>query len=399
MATVLYNTAAVAANCTKEIMSIALSIRKIYDNKSWNQKQEELTVPSKNMSELIFFPKDYPPPSSEVRQKYLTDIVYKGFVGNSKAVHRLMRIDFDALGHYNHLCKGLSVALIGKSGSGKTEIVHRHTAANGLPTAEISPKAIRLTHDIFNEISRVCELKKVPLIETEEKNYCLPPVNVFIDEVHALAPNIIQGLLKATEHKDSTLVTERGFIVNCANVHWIIATTDRGKLFDAFDTRFIKVQLNLYKKEEVAQIVSAIYPEWDADVCNLVAHYCSRVPREALDFAKEMRLEHNMNPKDWKEIAAKVAEDSEIDQYGMTFKRLAILKALGQEPVAAKRLPIIAGVKEEELEKFILPWLLESTDDQPPYIGVSQRGYIITEAGLVELDKRKIPHKQKEELE
>ena len=105
-----------------------------------------------------------------------------------------------------------------------------------------------------------------------------------------------------------------------------------------------------------------------------------------------------MNPQPWAEVAKKIASDNDIDQFGMTFKRLAIIKALGQGPIAEKRLPIIAGCKLEELEKFILPWLLEFTDDQPPFVTVTHRGYTITEAGIAELDKRKLMHKGKEAL-
>ncbi len=103
-----------------------------------------------------------------------------------------------------------------------------------------------------------------------------------------------------------------------------------------------------------------------------------------------------MNPHDaWVQVAYRVAEDNEIDPHGMSYKRLAILKALGYGPVAEKRLPIIAGAKAEELEKFILPWLLATTDDQPALVTVTHKGYTITESGLKELDLRKIPHNGK----
>jgi hypothetical protein len=146
----------------------------------------------------------------------------------------------------------------------------------------------------------------------------------------------------------------------------------------------------------MAKIVQAHNPEWELSICRLVAHFCGRVPREALAFAREMQLEYNMNPyESWKNVAYAVAEDNEIDPYGMSYKRLAILKALGQGPVAEKRLPIIAGCKSEELEKFILPWLLATTEDQAALVTVSHKGYSITEAGLKELDLRKIPHEGK----
>jgi hypothetical protein len=53
---------------------------------------------------------------------------------------------------------------------------------------------------------------------------------------------------------------------------------------------------------------------------------------------------------------------------------------------------LIAGRKEEEVEKFIMPWLLTETDDQPALVTVTTKGYTITEAGLAELDRRGINH-------
>lgn len=354
--------------------------------------------------EYSFFNENELPPHADTRRAYLdpdrgptaqypVPSPYYGFVGNRMAVNKLIRIDFDALGRYNHLCRDLSIAFIGQPGSGKTDLARRHAKANMLPLVELSPRAIKSTQDILEELQRVWASHNMPLIEVyRPKFYQVPPTNVFIDEVHALPSKVVQGLLKATEHNDAMLVTEKGYTVDCHKIHWMIATTDRGKLFDAFDTRFTKVILNLYTKDEIAAIIQTANPNWHLDTCKLVAHYCSKMPREALAFAREMQLEFNMNPGTWQDVAARVATDNEIDEFGMSFKRLNILKALGQKPVAANRLPMVAGCKIEELEKFILPWLMESTPEQSPLITTSTRGYCITEAGLAELEKRKLAH-------
>ncbi len=337
------------------------------------------------MHELHFYPEGYPPPTAKARRHHI-DRTWNGFVGNEKAIGRLQRIEFDTLGRHNRSCGGLSVAIIGKAGTGKTEAVRRHCECNNLPTAVVSAKAIRSVHNVYEAMQAACKARDVPI---EEDNLC-PPMNFFIDEVHALSNSVVQGLLKATEPKDAILQTEEGVTIDCYYVHWIIATTDRGKLFDAFDTRFMKVSLKMYSKTDIAKIVKINNPDWNEEVCNLVAMYSSRIPRESLAFAKEMRLEHNMNPDSWSRVAARVAEDNEIDQYGMTLQRLTILKALGKGPVASKRLPIIAGCKEEELEKFVIPWLLENTEDQKALVTVTSKGYTITESGLEELNRRSL---------
>lgn len=345
--------------------------------------------------QIIFFD-DGCAPSAELRKEFLNpenpQSPYFGFIGNKRAVNKLMRLDFEALGRYNHCCNDLSVAFVGSAGCGKTELAKRHAKANGLPFIEISPKSVNQVHDLAIIIKNSLENTPVRLEESGNyNNYILPPINLFIDEVHALSRSIVQGLLKATEPKDSILVTEKGWVLNCKYVHWMIATTDRGKLFDAFDTRFSKIVLNMYTKAEVAEIINYNFDNWTMETCELVSKYCGRVPREALSFAKEMDLEHNMYPEmSWEEIALKVASDNEIDEHGMSYKRLNILKALGEGPIAEKRLPIIAGVKQEELDKFIMPWLLTSTEDQMAFVTVTNRGYMITESGLEELRKRGI---------
>lgn len=364
---------------------------------------EPAAAPTGQLFLEFFNPKTQDPPSEYTRKAYLDPTnptsPYFGFIGNRCAVDRLIRIDFEALGNYNHACNNLNIAFIGQPGCGKTDLAHRHAKANRLPLVEISPKSVKKIQDIFYHIARVCDEHEMPLVELGRENrYVPPPINVFIDEVHALNHSVVDGLLKATEYNDGILVTEKGVTIVCKNIHWMIATTERGKLFDAFDTRFTKCILNLYTKEEVAKIVQVNNPEWEMSVCRLVAHFCSRVPREALAFAREMKLEHNMNSQTWVQTANIVARDNEIDEFGMTYKRLKILKNLGQGPVGAKRLPTIAGVKVEELEKFIMPWLLESTDDQEAMVGVSPKGFIITQAGLNALNLRRIPNKGMEAM-
>jgi Holliday junction resolvasome RuvABC ATP-dependent DNA helicase subunit len=216
---------------------------------------------------------------------------------------------------------------------------------------------------------------------------------VFIDEVHALRNNIVQGLLKAVERSDGQLVTEKRMTANTHNVLWMIATTDRGLLFDAFDSRFSKVSLELYTQEEIAQIVSLNFPEWNDQTCRLVAHYCGIIPRESLAFAHEMQLERNMTPNSWDVVAAKVAEDNGIDPHGLAYQRLHIITSLGQNgPVSANRMQYVANCKEEELKSFVMPYLMTKTKDRPSLVTVTNKGYCVTEEGLMELDKRGIYH-------
>jgi len=317
------------------------------------------------------------------------------FIGNKEAVKRISRAVFSALGKENRDCSEYSFALCGPASTGKTYMAKLFAEALKIPFVSIEPQSIESVQDIFAEIERVCaEDGRVSLVEYPGGRYLLPPMIVFIDEVHNLKNSVVQGLLKATEPNDRVMVTEKGYEVRTDKVCWMIATTDRGDLFDAFDTRFQKVNLQLYSMKEMAQIVKMNNPDFDEDACLLVAKYNSQVPREALAFARDMRVEKEMSGCDsWEDVAKAVAKDHGIDEHGMTLSRVGILRSLGQGPVSAAQMPFIVHVKPEELRKFILPPLMGRTPDRDPLVTVSARGYTITKAGLEELDKRSIPNR------
>lgn len=329
------------------------------------------------------------------------------FIGNEEAIRRLSRAAFSAFGKTNHDCSDYSFALCGPPSTGKTHLAKLFAETVDLPFVVIEPQMARKTHDVFEEISKtLAEYEgrgvskgELSLFDYGDNNYISPPLVVFIDEVHNLKKSVVQGLLKATEPKDRIMITEEGFTLNTSKICWMIATTDRGDLFDAFDTRFQKVPLRLYSKKEMAKIIKMNNPDWSNEVCLLVATYNSQVPREAIAFSKDMRVEFEMNPTDWESVAKRVAIDHSIDEHGMTNSRVEVLKALGQNAMSASQLPFVIHVKEEELKKYIMPALLARTPDQAiPLVTVCSKGYVITKKGLEELNKRNIPNRGMEAM-
>lgn len=335
-------------------------------------------------------------PTDEERHRAISsknpDSPYSKFVGNERALKKLKASAFDALGRPDHRCRELAFSLFGPPSSGKTTLAALHAKTLDLPFIEIHPKSVKTMDDFLKEIERVLSIEGVPLVEVRRRNYFfLPPCIIFIDEVHALSDGMVQGLLKATEYSDSVMATESGKTVNTFNVGWMIATTDEGKLFDAFRSRFTPVMLTYLTKKEVATIIKLNHPEMDDKVCDLVAHYSGRVPRKALEFARYMKLIKAMQPEDtWEQIAFEVAEDEGIDEFGMSLVHLKILRALKDGPIAKNRMVNVVGRKVEELERYIMPVLLTSTDDQPAMVEVQSRGFVLTDAGFAELEKRGI---------
>lgn len=317
---------------------------------------------------------------------------FNKFVGNRKALKKLSVIAYSALQRDNHLCNDIYLCLIGPPSTGKTTLVKLFARTLSLPFVEHSPRSIKTLDDFLEKTYYMLLDQGIKLVDLGQKNYQLPSSVVFIDEVHALRDNIVQGLLKATEKNDGILLTESGYKLDCRKTCWVIATTDIGKVFDAFRSRFSTLELKYLTKAEISTVIKKNHPELPSDVCDLVAKYNPKVPRRALEFARYMILYKSMHDeKTWSDAAKEVALNEGIDEFGMTESSLSVLKTVDQhKSVALKRLQYVLGKKIEEIEKYVLPELLMGTDDQPPLISVTKSGLILTEDGKKELEKRNL---------
>jgi Holliday junction resolvasome RuvABC ATP-dependent DNA helicase subunit len=333
------------------------------------------------------------------------------FIGNLQAKKVMQRAAYAAWGRPNHSCADLSFAMVGPASAGKTTLARLFGETVILPFIEVPPRGIRDSREFFDHIAVTLEMTVVDTDEgplslkmvkpdprgCSDPTMFVPPCIVFIDEVHGLPTNLRENLLKAIESKERMLNIEGGWYADCKDVCWIVATTERGKLFGPFDSRFTKVELEMYGAEEIAAIVQLDNPTWNMPLCRLVAQYAGRMPREALDFAKAMVQEYELNGGDAESVAARVARSLKIDRYGLTRQRLKVLVALGQVGAVSKgRMADYAGCEQEELVKFQMPALLIATPDEPALATVTPKGYAITRAGLAELDKRGIPHRGEE---
>lgn len=312
------------------------------------------------------------------------------FIGNDHARRKLSEAAFVALKRGNHCCREVAMFLSGPASVGKTTLMKLFAELVELPFVEIQPRSITSVNDLFASICSQSEAEGVPVKAIFNKNYRLPPCIIFIDEVHGLAQKVVDALLKACEGKNSVMVTEKGQVIDCRFVSWNIATTEAGDLFDAFVSRFDEVNLRYYTRDELSQIVHLNNPDFEMDVCRLISRF-QRLPRKLLRFATTMKNKKEMYPeKTWEDIAIEVARDDDIDQYGMPLKHLDILTKLEHQPVAKDRLPAAIKVKKAELENKLMPLLLCSTNDEPALVEVSSTGYKITDAGRMELEKRRV---------
>ena len=310
-------------------------------------------------------------------------------VGNQDALTRLYRYAFNEV--------PVNLAFVGPSGVGKTTIAKAFADARGVPLVAIQPQMVSSINDVLALIADNYEARGKELMEVKENHFRPEPIVVFFDEVHALRNRVVQGLLNATEPNDRTMVTEKGFTVDCTNINWLIATTELGLLFAPFKQRFNLVRLKLYTKDEIALIVNHKYPDWHPSICQWIAYYSSKVPREALALAQDLDLECKMqksqgkNPNVTKTLEI-IAKENGIDSLGMRMDRLAVLTMLGEGPASKARLCATLGINEEELVRDVMPPLLALTAESPPCVSTCSRGYVITDTGREELDERNIHH-------
>lgn len=337
---------------------------------------------------------------------------------------------FTALKRCDRSLRGCNFGIYAGSGQGKTFVAKQFAKTIGIPFVLVQSASISNTWDLFEQIKdgfaehkflgdSLCNMVSSwpPVIEWKNPrtnaDFTIPPCIVFFDEAHLIPRKMMKGgLLNAMERDDGMMsIRSPGLksdfkMVDCTNICWSAATTERGMLFDALENRLgtaiewhpagadevasiIKMKMEAYHK---AGELSCVMPD---DICHLVAKY-RRVPREAIGFATKVIQRRDIIPShSWDEACKAIAADIGLDEWGFTQKQIMILKALGQRPIAESRLTGVAKCRIEQVQKYELPFLMAYDGDGPYVVSVSGKGCCITEAGLVELDKRGISHKGK----
>lgn len=214
--------------------------------------------------------------------------------------------------------------------------------------------------------------------------YQLPPMTVFIDEIHGIKRKTADSLLKATERADGMLFGSKA-VMNCKKVLFVGATTDWGKLPPAFRSRFNRVDLQPPTQDEVAQIVFNHNSDWDVNVCKKVVFFAGCVPREALAFARNVRRHRERTGENIETAVKTCAQREGIDQWGLHRQRLDLLKTLNKGDKILRDLGIALHCEGEEVVKHWLPPLLNQG-----WVYNDQGTYSLTETGKHELRKRDI---------
>jgi AAA+ superfamily predicted ATPase len=323
---------------------------------------------------------------------------------NKPAMKSLRTYAFNALLNPYHSCSGMNFGFYAGPGQGKSFMVRCWAETVGIPFIDIASETLESTWQLYELIAEKFSKGDTPLVPTlNEETYAIPPCIIFFDEAQSLKKDLrtAGGLLKAMERADGWLqtVTPKSKVtyrIACHHVCWVAASTDPGEIYaqsEAFHSRFSQdVIWYPAGRDEVALIVQRTFPELPMEACKSVAYY-SLVPRKAISFADLMMKTRRMAGCSWAQAAKEVAVEKGIDEFGMEEKGVMILRALGQRPVARTGLPTLARCRPAELEKIILPPLFDNVEGRGQLIRPTPRGFAITRAGLLELEKRKIPHK------
>ncbi len=143
-------------------------------------------------------------------------------------------------------------------------------------------------------IEKLKENKKIPKNQGGQIHVskCL----IFIDEVHAIHPSVAATLLNAMDDQRITTISNINY--DFGAVVFILATTDPGKMSEAFNTRPDKTFLRPYNLSEVAGIVwlhgKEILEGFDLprDVCIEIAARVRCQPRRAVRILTHMIIPH-----------------------------------------------------------------------------------------------------------
>lgn len=333
---------------------------------------------------------------------------------NQGNMRNLRRFAYTAYKRINRSCRGCNFGIFSPAGQGKTFVVKKFAETIGIPFVFVQSPSLESTYHLFEQIQEAFEKFGTPIVQVKDDNhdFYLPPCIVFFDEAHELRTSLMKGaLLNAMEPDDAYMVIKQPgskgstHRVDCYEVCWVAATTDRGDLFDAFDSRLTTaiewasadgeeltgiIEAGLNKKVRTGELPFAPPRE----VCKLIAQY-QKVPRLAIHGfgAKVVQQKDYIPSHTWEECCQIVASDIGLNQFGFTKKQTAILAALGKRPIAEGRLSEIAQCRVSEVKKYVMPGLMQYVGGGPYVVSVTGRGMCLTRAGLRLLEKMGISHR------
>ena len=295
-----------------------------------------------------------------------------GFIGNQSAVDRLKR-SLRFATHRGHRWLD-PIGLFGPRSTGKTELARRISQALDVPVLQLSETNLRSAEDLARGLERVAQDHGSAMRNERVANGSMrmraPPTVVFIDEVHLLGRRVQDTLLTAIEPNDRTLIAA-GRTIDTSQVTFIMATTDPGRLSEAFRSRITALQLTEYSVEEIVGILlshihdRARFPQeaelLDHNALTAISVAGRLVPRQALQLLRDVSEAVALGDATPAEggVRRYILETRTIDSRGLAERDYRYLRSLYPDlRKGAEALAVELGEDPTTIEYDIEPFLI-----------------------------------------
>jgi Holliday junction resolvasome RuvABC ATP-dependent DNA helicase subunit len=317
------------------------------------------------------------------------DNAFDGFVGNSAAVNVIR----------NHLLYALnkgytridSLGLFGPKSTGKTELAGRIGRSLDIPVLYLSEARVTKADDLADQIRTEVQTRGLKMTKGQtakgERADFPPPMLVFIDEVHLLKDKVQDALLTALEPQDRVL-RAKGVSIDTTPLTFVIATTDKGALREAFRSRVRAIDLIPYTVQEVVHILvnrRTRDPEIDPVASTIpeeglrhIAVAARAVPRQAISLLKEVAMVISLGKlrADGAAIFDHLRKAIPCDENGLMDLDWRYLKILQRGAKGLKTLVSELGVDQTTVDATVEPYLLGQG-----WIEVTPNGRVLTQRG------------------
>ena len=306
--------------------------------------------------------------------------VFEGFIGNEQAVEALtILLDYARARGRRAIS---SVGLFGPKSTGKTELARRMARALQVPHLELSETGLGDIDQLADRMQEKAREAGTPMTVAGQDGglpvLTAPPMLVFIDEVHQLKARVQDMLLPVLEADDRTLRGSR-VIINARQVSFAIATTDWGRLREAFLSRVRSIPLRPYTLDEVAAMlrhrvdalargeldsldIDPAVVRLEPEALLAVSTAARAVPRVALDRLKDlgMALALGRHGPTTEEVWQHLQRLVPCDRNGLSPIDRRYLRALRDDaPAGLGNIATQLGTDKANVEGAIEPYLVQ----------------------------------------
>ena len=340
--------------------------------------------PCINSKLVLFKPKALTAPASAAIPADI-ETAFAGYVGNEVGVQRLKR----RIAKARSLSRPFIVdnfLITGGAGMGKTELARRMAKALNVPFIAIQVTATLSGCDVITSIDEALSKLGVRPTATDDEGereaFKYPPLLLYLNDVHELR-NRANQFLNVLEPRDRRVFgADRIGLLSEATV--VASTDDASRLTEALQSRFRRIEQDIYREAEVAEIVTAAGQRaginFPPPVAMLLARMGKYNPRRATAFATDLCVMHAAVPAtapiSRETLMVLGRRDWKVDEHGLSERDYQYLRALESGPKGLPALQQLLPTGGDDFVRVIEPYLL-----QIGAINRSTRGRALTVLG------------------